>query len=660
MKKLFHYILLLFVFFVIFFYLKKIILKDNVNITTNSSSSPHLNIYADINHLGINACKDCHFDIYETFIGNGMGRSFNYAKKEYSSSIFDSILYDKKLDISYYPHWNNDSLFVNKYYHKFDLIDSNYIDYIIGSGHHTNSHIINQNGYLYQAPFTFYTQDSILDFPPGFESGNNSRFEREIGLECMTCHNAYPDFVLGSTNKFNKIPKGIDCERCHGPGELHVNSIESGNLVDTSIYFDYTIVNPASLSIELQNEICSRCHIQGNSVLQYDKSFYDFRPGMYLNEVMDIYFPRYENAEDEFIMASHVDRLKQSECFIKSDNKISCIDCHNPHKSVHQADPAIYNSTCFSCHNNNDCNENFENKEKLNNNCVSCHMRESSTIDIPHVTITDHKISIPNEKINHIEKKFKGLECVNNDNPSVYSIANAYLQEYDRFSQNPAYLDSAFNYLRFIDMSTKEGLYSSIYYFFLSKEFNKISEIISDKGKDKILEIFNVKQYNNFDAWTCYRIGQVFYNQKKYKTSILFFDQATKLSPYNLKFLDKYGNNLILIDQFDDAKLIFQSIINENNQYVSAYNNLSRLYFKQYLLSGYEGDKNLSNYYCDIALNLDPINKKGLLNKIDLIIIEKKYSEAKLLLSKIIDIYPDEKDAKLLLNKLNEENYKNI
>ena len=84
-----------------------------------------------------------------------------------------------------------------------------------------------------------------------------------------------------------------------------------------------------------------------------------------------------------------------------------------------------------------------------------------------------------------MEKKFKGLECVNNDNPSVYSIANAYLQEYDRFSQNPAYLDSAFNYLRFIDMSTKEGLYSSIYYFFLSKEFNKISEIFLDKGKDK-------------------------------------------------------------------------------------------------------------------------------------------------------------------------------
>ena len=634
--------------------------KPEVKSISSNLKSQHLNIYSDVSHLGINACKDCHYDIYQTFINNGMGSSFNYAKKENSSSIFDTVLYDNKLDITYHPHWNNDSLFVSKYFHQFDYIDSNYIEYIIGSGHHTNSHIINHNGYLYQAPFTFYTQDSILDFPPGFESGNNSRFEREIGLECMTCHNAYPDFVLGSTNKFNKIPTGIDCERCHGPGELHVNNIQSGNIVDTSYFYDYSIVNPASLSIDLQNEICSRCHIQGNSVLQYDKSFYDFRPGMYLNEVMDIYFPRYENADDEFIMASHVDRLKQSKCFIKSDNQISCIDCHNPHKSVHQANPAIYNSTCFSCHNNNDCNDSFENKEKLNNDCISCHMNVSSTIDIPHVTITDHKISIPKKKIIDLEKKFKGLECVNNDSPSIYSITNAYLQEYDRFSPNPAYLDSALIYLRLLDQSTKEGIYSNIYYLFLNKEFDEISRVVTDLGKDNILNIFNIKQFNNFDAWTCYRIGQSFYNQKKYKTSILFFNQSTKLSPYNLKFLDKYGNNLVLLDQFEEAKQIFQSIINENNQFVSSYTNLSRVYFKQYLLSNYDGDKNLSNYYCDIALSIDPINKKALLNKIDLIIIENNYSEAKLLLLEILDMYPEEKDARLLLDKLNEENFKNL
>ena len=41
---------------------------------------------------------------------------------------------------------------------------------------------------------------------------------------------------------------------------------------------------------------------------------------------------------------------------------------------------------------------------------------------------------------------------------------------------------------------------------------------------DKFIKT-NIKQFNNFDAWTCYRIGQAFYNQDKYNTSILFFQQ---------------------------------------------------------------------------------------------------------------------------------------
>ena len=33
------------------------------------------------------------------------------------------------------------------------------IDYVIGSGNHTNSHIFSINGYLHQLPYTFYTQE---------------------------------------------------------------------------------------------------------------------------------------------------------------------------------------------------------------------------------------------------------------------------------------------------------------------------------------------------------------------------------------------------------------------------------------------------------------------------------------------------------------------
>jgi hypothetical protein len=45
----------------------------------------------------------------------------------------------------------------------------------------------------------------VADLPPGFENGFNERFDRPIGLECMSCHNAMPtEFVAGSTNKFSK------------------------------------------------------------------------------------------------------------------------------------------------------------------------------------------------------------------------------------------------------------------------------------------------------------------------------------------------------------------------------------------------------------------------------------------------------------------------
>ena len=67
------------------------------------------------------------------------------------------------------------------------------IDYIVGSGNHTNSHII-INGYLSQAHLPLYSR-LYFRFSPGFEHGNNTRYNRKIGLECMTCHNSFPHFT---------------------------------------------------------------------------------------------------------------------------------------------------------------------------------------------------------------------------------------------------------------------------------------------------------------------------------------------------------------------------------------------------------------------------------------------------------------------------------
>ena len=637
-----------FIFFIILLSCKK-----------SSENSQYLNIHNDVDYVGINTCKQCHMDIYNTFIETGMGKSFNIADKKFSSSVFNNHIFDSVLNFYYLPHWKKDKLVLNEY--KIESNDTIFslktnIDYIVGSGHHTNSHIINNNGYLFQAPFTFYTQDSILDFPPGFEHGKNTRFTRKIGLECMTCHNAFPHFILGSENKFESVPSGIDCERCHGPGDLHVSNIQSGILIDTSKFFDYSIVNPVNLSIELQNELCSRCHIQGNSVLKYNMSFFDFKPGMYLNEVMDVYLPRYTNSDDDFIMASHLDRMKQSKCFIQSDGQMSCLGCHNPHVSVKNTNILNYNNSCFSCHSSESCTEIEEERLINKDDCVSCHMKESKTIDIPHVTITDHKIKVNRFDSSDVQEKvFLGLECINNENPSNYSIVNAYLQEYDAFTQKKEYLDSAFFYLKKMKSNTKESFFSHIFFYFTSNYFDNIIEMVNKKGIDNVLMIFNKKQYNNFDALTCYRIGQSYYRNGDYNKANIFLKQSVDLAPYHLNFIEKYAVNLIKINEFENAKNQFQFIINEDPKFFSAYNHLGNLYIHDYLKNKDLSDKNLAAYYFDISLNLNPNYEQALLNKARVYILEDNIYSAKKILKKIKSIYPKNKYADLLLNQINEK-----
>ena len=195
-----------------------------------------------VKYVGMQKCRKCHVEIYDSYIKTGMGKSFNYAIKEHSALCNSKmeVVYDSVLNLNYLPFWKNDSLYLLEFrllnldtVHK--LIRK--IHYKIGSGNHTNSHLYQINGFIHQAPYTFYTQDSIFDLPPGYENGNSSRFNRKIGIECMSCHNAHSDFEETSLNNYSSVPQGIDCERCHGPGEVHVKEKLAGIIIDTSIIY---------------------------------------------------------------------------------------------------------------------------------------------------------------------------------------------------------------------------------------------------------------------------------------------------------------------------------------------------------------------------------------------------------------------------------------
>ncbi|MCC6691725.1 MAG: hypothetical protein IT235_09355, partial [Bacteroidia bacterium] len=135
--------------------------------------STYLNHNDTVHYVGINTCKQCHMDIYKTFIHTGMGQSFAAASKIKSSAKFDkhAVVHDKFSNFSYHPFWDKDSLKICEFRMKgkdtiYKRIEK--VDYIIGSGQHTNSHLFNTNAYLHQMPMTFYTQKGTWDLPPGF------------------------------------------------------------------------------------------------------------------------------------------------------------------------------------------------------------------------------------------------------------------------------------------------------------------------------------------------------------------------------------------------------------------------------------------------------------------------------------------------------------
>ncbi len=568
------------------------------------------NVYdTSAHYVGMQTCRGCHESVYETFIQTGMGQSFGFATKEKSAADFSAahaLVYDSALDYYYKPYWDHDSFYIMEFrVEGGDTVHKRVqkVNYVVGSGQHTNSHIFNNNGYLYQAPITFYTQKHRWDLAPGFEKGASSRFQRLIEIECMSCHNGYPEFVSNSENKYTALKTGIDCERCHGPGSLHVLERQNNTPIDTSKTPDYTIVNPRRLPTELQNNVCQRCHLQGIAVLNDGKTFFDFHPGMKLSEVMNVFMPEYEGAQDKMIMASHVERMKKSQCYVQS-GKMSCITCHNPHVSVKFTPRAQYLNACQGCHGNangqHQCTETAQVRATKNNDCVTCHMPHNSSIDIPHVAVTDHFIRKRPVEDSMKQKitAFLGLKCFNNNSPDAITTARGYMEFYERYAQSKGLLDSALLYLgkqNDIEAAKKQNRdYIRVYY--LLNDYQRVTSYAAQLQPATIN-----------DAWTAYRIGEAYYQLQQPDSALPWYHRATELWKYSLDFENKYGICLLAVKKVPEALAVFQFVVGENPNHVSANTNLGFIYMQQ-------GNNTMSYDYMMRANQLDPDYEQNLIN----------------------------------------------
>jgi Tfp pilus assembly protein PilF len=603
-----------------------------------------------VEYVGRDACKNCHTENYDTYIHSEMGRSFKPATLTNSDADFDSAepIFDPKLNMFYLPFNRGEELFIMEF--RIEDGDTTHkrterIDYIVGSGHHTNSHIMDVNGYLFQMPLTWYVQEQKWDRPPGF-AGSGRRFDRLIGDECISCHNGQPDFIPFSGNRYRHVPHGIGCEKCHGPGKYHVDEMEAGRLVDTTRFIDYSIVTPGRLPADLEFDVCQRCHLQGTAYTIEGSSFLDYRPGLKLGDMIKVFQPRYADSLDQFIMASHPDRMRMSECYQAANlpesayEPMTCVTCHDPHVGIDSvATPDPYNVVCQSCHTperQNTCTENEEVRRASDDNCWSCHMPVSGSKDIPHVTITDHYIRVPEpdrSTSTSDDNDFYSLASLTDLSPSARVMAEGYLTHYEQFEHRSYFLDSAAVFMdRALQVASEEELVRPLVrLWFLQGEYEKASDLGRRLTADSLS-----------DAWTLYRVGESAAKLGNIRQAIRFYERAVEEATAHLQFRNKLAAAYTTDRQLDRALDLFNDVLNDNPKYGEAYNNRG---FVLVLLGDIDG----AQTDFEAALALDPDLEPALANLASLHANMNRFDEARAYLERLIRMDPENQNYLRLL-----------
>ncbi len=347
-------------------------------------------------------CRSCHHRIYDEYQKTTMGRAFYLPDPEKMVEDWseNNSYYHEPSQRQYEMTRRGDKFYVRRYQLDAQGRPIHHLEkqvtHVMGSGARARSYIHQTpNGRMVELPISWYAQENSWGMAPGYDKPDHAGFTRIITNRCMFCHNGYPFSAMKADRPgwdhdpsfIGEIPMGIDCQRCHGPGEEHIREAYNPTSLER---VRKTITNPARLGAERQLDICMQCHLETpfrtpKSVLRFGRSFYSYRPGEPLSDYI-VHFDYEEGTghEDDFLIVSAAYRLRKSACFQQS-SKMTCTTCHDPHESLPPSERAAhYRQVCLGCH---EVESHFQSAD-----CTECHMPARRTKDVVRVVMTDHFI----------------------------------------------------------------------------------------------------------------------------------------------------------------------------------------------------------------------------------------------------------------------------
>jgi predicted CXXCH cytochrome family protein len=372
---------------------------NSVRVRDVYAGSPFKNARPGVAYVGDAACARCHRDIALAYRSHPMGRSLApiaVINDGASTKIATGLPINEK-GVQYTIEHRGGRVF-----HKAMRSDTDgtlfaqveaEVRFALGSGTRGIAFLIERDGFLFQSPIAWFAQERRWDISPGYgELTTNPNFERPIQPDCLFCHTNQFRAVAGTANRYETpIFQGhaIGCERCHGPGELHV---QRDGLSTES---DFTIVNPARLTPALRDSVCQQCHLQGSiRFARAGREPLDYRPGLPIHRFLAVYLLKNKNL-GRFEAVGHVEQMETSRCFVASKGELGCISCHDPHRvPAPNIRVAYYRDRCLECHEKKGCALPFGQRQSRGqgDDCIACHMPRPVIANVPHTAATDHRI----------------------------------------------------------------------------------------------------------------------------------------------------------------------------------------------------------------------------------------------------------------------------
>jgi hypothetical protein len=370
--------------------------------TAPAFASPFRNVVAGVNYVGDDACAACHDKQVKSFRRHPMGRSLVAMADWDGQERYDERAGNPFAALGHRFRVERSG---RQVLHHETLLDgagqavgavSAPVRFVVGSGRQGSSYVVEREGFLRQSPISWFAHKGDQGgwgLSPGF-GPSNLHFDRPISLQCLFCHGTPPAPVEHAANRY-RAPltdtRPIGCERCHGPGELHVQSRQRSEAVGA---VDDTIVNPRHLEPDLREGVCQQCHLQGEvRIVRRGRSPLDYRPGLPLHQYLSIFVRPPELSQGKAI--SHVEQMYLSRCFRESKGRLGCSSCHDPHElPAPDQRVSFFRGRCLQCHGETSCRlaPATRRAQDPDDSCIACHMPQGPSRNIAHLSFTDHRI----------------------------------------------------------------------------------------------------------------------------------------------------------------------------------------------------------------------------------------------------------------------------